>query len=201
MELKRVPKKVWVYLNKDSWDSWLVSLLLIALTIKFILFPLLAFVTGSTLPLVVVESCSMYHESNFEEWWSKNSGWYEQKGITKEQFLEFKYKNGINKGDIFLVTGDKSYEIGDIIIFKPNPESLSPNPIIHRLIDIDPYGTKGDHNSDQLRQERNTLRTDETNIPKEAILGKVSFRIPLVGWAKLIFFEPLRNPEDRGLCK
>lgn len=201
MRLKEVSKKVWRYLNKDSWDSWLVSLVLIAIVIKFIFFPTLALVTGSPLPLVVVESCSMYHESNFEEWWSKNANWYETRNITKEEFLDFQYKNGINKGDIFLVIGKRSYSEGDIIIFKPNTNSTSPNPLIHRLIQTSPYGTKGDHNSDQLTGNNNNLKTDERSILDENVLGKVFLRIPFVGWAKLIFFEPLRQSQDKGFCK
>ena len=61
MDVKESLKKFWAFLQEDSWQSWVVSLILIIIIIKFVFFPLLSFVTGTTLPLVVVESCSMYH--------------------------------------------------------------------------------------------------------------------------------------------
>ena len=76
-------KKFWKFLKKDTWQSWVVSLILAFIIIKFIFFPGLSFVMGTSLPLVVVESCSMYHEADFEKWWESNSAWYERNGITK----------------------------------------------------------------------------------------------------------------------
>src|SRR3972149_2052785 len=117
MKSKGAWGKITGYLKKDTWDSWLVSLVLVFVFIKFIFFPLLSLVTGSPLPLVVVESCSMYHETNFDSWWDKNSAWYEQKGISKSDFLEYNFKNGLNKGDIILTWGYSTPKKGDIIIF------------------------------------------------------------------------------------
>jgi len=182
-------KKFYRFLKQDTWQSWIVSLVLIVIIIKFIFFPLLSFVTSSPLPLVVVESCSMYHESGFDPWWESNSAYYESFEITKDQFLSFPFKNGLNKGDIILVIGKKEYNKGDIIIFK----AKATNPIIHRIITLNQISTKGDHNSGQLEMEK--------DIPEESIIGKSLVRIPLIGWLKLIFFEPLRPREQRGFCK
>jgi hypothetical protein len=143
----------------------------------------------------------MYHEARFESWWESNRVWYEAKGIEKEDFEDFSFKGGMNKGDIIFVWGRSGYELGDVIIFIPNQESLAQNPLIHRVVSEDPIGTKGDHNSDQLSLNNNVLRTDETNIPEANIIGKSVFRIPVVGWLKLIFFEPLREKGQRGFCK
>ncbi|MDO8508723.1 MAG: hypothetical protein Q7S27_03505 [Nanoarchaeota archaeon] len=181
-------KKFWEFLKKDTWQSWIVSIILIIIFIKLIFFPLLSFLTQSPLPLVVVESCSMYHESSFNEWWERNSEWYESKDITKENFASFSFKNGLNKGDIILVTGKNKYSEGDIIIFTAPTQ----HPIIHRIISTDPISTKGDHNSDQLSIEK--------SIQQANILGKSTLKIPLLGWIKLIFFEPFRSKNERGLC-
>ena len=182
-------KKFWNFLKKDTWQSWIVSVILIIVFIKFIFFPVLSLLTGSPLPLVVIESCSMYHESNFEEWWNKNSEWYNGKDIQKSEFESFSFKNGLNKGDIIFVIGKKDYKIGDVIIFTAPTE----HPIIHRLIESSPIATKGDHNFDQLEIEK--------NISKDAIIGKAAIRIPLLGWIKLIFFELFRSPNQRGFCR
>ncbi len=189
MTFKEMIKKFWNFLKKDTWQSWIVSIILIISFIKLIFFPILSFATGSSLPLVVVESCSMYHESNFEEWWSKNEEWYNGRGINKAEFESFSFEGGLNKGDIIFVIGKAEYNIGDIIIYT----SSTKHPLIHRIISKDPIQTKGDHNSNQLSIEK--------DISNSAILGKSALRIPLLGWIKLIFFEPFRAANERGLCQ
>lgn len=189
MQILKHLRNFWEFLKKDTWQSWIVSIMLIIVLIKFIIFPTLSFITSSELPLVVIESCSMYHESKFEEWWNKNAEWYESRVITKSEFEDFPYKNGLNKGDIILVLGRNTYNIGDVIIFK----APTVHPLIHRIVTESPISTKGDHNLDQL--------SIETNIDKNAIIGKAGFRVPLLGWIKLIFFEPFRPASQRGFCK
>jgi len=107
-----------------------------------------------------------------------------------EEFKEFPFRSGLNKGDIIFVWGRSEYNLGDIIIFDAGGEYAKP--IIHRLISTNPYSTKGDHNPSQA--------SFETNIPDENLLGKSLFKIPLAGWVKLIFFEPFQPPQNRGLC-
>lgn len=189
MSLRYKLKKFWNFLKQDTWQSWIVSIVLIVIFIKLIFFPVLSFITKSPLPLVVVESCSMYHESGFEEWWGKNKEWYESQDISKSEFEDFSFKNGVNKGDIILVLGKEKYEIGDIIIFT----APTKHPLIHRIVSLNPTQTKGDHNSNQLSIEK--------EISKEQILGKSALRIPFLGWIKLIFFEPFREEGQRGLCR
>lgn len=193
-------KKFWTFLKQDTWQSWIVSLVLVIILIRFIFFPTLALITGSPLPLVVIESCSMYHETSFQNWWTANKPWYQQVNISEEQFTQFPFKNGLNKGDIVFVWGYAQPKRGDVIIFTPNREALAPHPIIHRLVTDAPLGTKGDHNSQQLTARNNPSRIDETSIENEQIIGKAAFRIPLIGWLKLIFYEPFRSADARGLC-
>ncbi len=205
MNLKYTINRFWSFLKEDNWQSWLVSIILVVIIIKFIFFPILSLVTGSPLPLVVVESCSMYHDSSFNDWWSKNSALYEKENITKEKFSSFSLKNGFNKGDIVFIWGYSKYKRGDIITFNTNKEATARYPIIHRIISINPIGTKGDNNQIQfslnLPSDVNPQRIDESSISEDRILGKALFKIPLLGWIKLIFFEPLRNSNSRGFCK
>lgn len=186
-------KRFWNFLKEDTWPSWFVSLILLVVLIRFVFFPSLAFVTGSPLPLVVIESCSLYHDSGFESWWDRNGAWYESKEIGKGDFLSFPYKNGMNKGDIVFVWGRGGIEKGDIIVFDAGVGAA--HPIIHRVVSENPLGTKGDHNPGQL-----TGGIDETNIPEENVIGKASFRVPFIGWLKLVFFEFGRPDGERGLC-
>jgi signal peptidase I len=181
-------KNFYEFLKKDTWQSWLVSLILIIIIIKFIFFPTLSLITGTPLPLVVVESCSMYHDSRFDSWWNSNGLWYSTNNINKSSFEAYPFKSGLNKGDIVFVWGRTPYKTGDIIIFNANVQ----RPLIHRLISDSPFSTKGDNNLGQL--------PIELNIPESAFLGKAKFKIPLIGWLKLIFFEPLRPESQRGFC-
>lgn len=181
-------RKFWKYLQRDTWDAWLVSIILIIVGIKFILFPLLSILTGSPLPLVVVESCSMYHDSSFDTWWNKNSAWYTERGIGKSDFESYSIKNGLNKGDIVLLWGYSEVKRGDIIVF----DTGRTNPLIHRAISTAPISTKGDNNFGQLPEEE--------TIPKRQVIAKAVAKVPYLGWVKLIFFEPLRDPESRGFC-
>lgn len=192
-------KQFWEFLKKDTWTSWIVSLILIIVLIKFIFFPLISLITGSQLPIVIVQSCSMYHNEKFDDWWFKNSAWYENKGISKEDFESYTMKNGFTKGDIIFVWGRSNYKKGDIIIFQQNSKAIDQTPIIHRIVSENPRATKGDNNNDQLNGN-NRKNIDETSIEDSQILGKATLKIPAVGWIKLAFFELFRTPEERGFC-
>src|SRR3989338_2610444 len=98
-------KKFWFIVWKDdSLKGWLISLIFILIVIRGIFFPLLSLATGTSLPLVIVESCSMYHDgnllSNFDAWWENHEEKYSTQNILKEEFLIFPFKKGLNKGDI-----------------------------------------------------------------------------------------------------
>lgn len=195
-------KHFWNFLKKDTWQSWLVSLILIVVIIKFVFFPLLSLLTGTSLPLVVVESCSMYHDTgNIDTWWTNNGAWYSTRNITLQDFKKFSLTNGLNKGDIILVLGAKNPKPGQIIIFAPNRGSIANHPIIHRVISTSPLGTKGDNNFGQLVPANNPELIDETSIQQNQIVGKAVFRIPYLGWIKLIFFEFSKTSQNRGFCK
>ena len=201
MQLKQSIKKVWDFLKADTWQSWLVSIILVIVIIKFIFFPFLSIVTGTSLPLVVVESCSMYHDTNFESWWTQNSAWYESHNITKSEFENYTLSDGLNKGDIVIVSGNKNYKVGDIIIYS---SPVTPDPIIHRIVSINPLGTKGDNGNTNPGQiivnENGTLVNIESGINPTKVIGKAVMKIPALGWVKLIFYEPLRTPDQKGFC-
>ncbi len=196
--------KFWFLLWKDtSWKGWLFSLVFLFVFIKLIFFPTLSLITGTQLPLAIVESCSMYHDGNFfsdyDSWWILHEGIYDRFYITKEVFREFPFKKGFTKGDILFIVGTdpSKLEVGDVIVFLANQK----NPIIHRIVKIKEdssgkrvFSTQGDNNFAQLPFEK--------EISEDQILGRASFRIlPYVGWVKLIFYEPQRSPFERGGCQ
>src|SRR3989344_7839805 len=153
----------WFVWESPSVWSWVVDLILLYIIVKFIFFPLAGLIAGTLLPSVIVESESMHHAENFEKWWQDFGRWYEQHDISKEEITKWPYLNGIDKGDIIIVSGraKDSLKVGDVIIFNAGQAK----PIIHRIIKIDNItSTKGDNNIEQLSAEK--------IISKENIIGK-----------------------------
>ncbi len=195
-------KKFWFFVWKDqSLKGWIVSIVFLFLIVKFIFFPFLNLVTGTSLPLAIVESCSMYHDGNilgsFDDWWERHEAKYSNLEISKTDFEDFIFKKGFNKGDILFVLGTKpeNIDVGDVIIF----EAGTSNPVIHRVVDkrIEAgnyvFSTIGDNNYGQFPVE--------VSIREEQIIGRAVFKLaPYAGWVKLIFYEPFQSSEKRGLC-
>ncbi len=211
-KIKRGFKKFWFLMWKDnSIKGWLFSLIFLFILIKLIFFPLLNLVTGTSLPLAIVESCSMYHQgnilSNFNEWYGRHDSKYSNLEITKTEFQNFIFKNGFSKGDILFIVkaNPDKLKIGEIILFNSGSTGT---PVIHRIIKIDEengeriFTTMGDNNNQILTPENNPGKVDERTITEEQLVGKAVFRIvPGIGWMKLIFFEGMRSPSERGFCR
>jgi len=212
--IKKFLKKFWFLLWKDnSLKGWIFSIIFLFIFIKFIFFPVLSLMTGTALPLAIVESCSMHHEGNvfstYDNWWERHENKYEELDITKEDFQEglSKFRRGFTKGDILFIIGAKpeKLKIGNIIVFSSGTRDV---PIIHRIIDIKEkdgelvFTTIGDNNDKSLTPSNNLLKVNEIEIKSEQIIGKATFRIvPYLGWGKLIFFEHLKSNSERGICK
>jgi hypothetical protein len=180
-------KNFWDWLwNSESIWSYLVFLVLVFIIVKFIFLPGLSFIFQTSLPLAIVESSSMDHYSlqtpgisgnsicgktfensqffNKDEYWATCGDWYTQNtNITKEEFNGFNFNKDIQIGDVLIFNGGRS------------------NPIIHRVISLNPIQTKGDHNSAQLPEEK--------NISPAQIIGVAKAKVPYVGWVKLFFVE------------
>jgi len=187
MTFKEIWGEIWHFLwHSNSIWSILVDIILIFLILKFILLPGFGLIVGSPVPLVIIESGSMEHQGSFGQWWGLHGQWYVENNISEETVSSWKFHNGMNKGDVILVTGNKNkdYKVGEVIVFSVPGNSV---PIIHRIIAIHVvngetfYETKGDHNDGQHSYEK--------LIAKKQTLGKASFRIPWIGWVKLFFVE------------
>ncbi len=195
-------RKLWWFLWEDTsiW-SWIANIVLAFILIKFVIYPGLGFLLGTTHPIVAVVSGSMDHEGSFDQWWAREQccvdtscskrlaqgELYIKYGITPEDFKEYQFSNGFNKGDIMLLTSPKELAIGDILVFWADTRT---EPIIHRIVQVKglPDGrvfkTKGDHNCGSAAFEQ--------SIGSEKMIGKTLIRIPLLGWIKIGFVELLK---------
>jgi|SaaInlStandDraft_3_1057020.scaffolds.fasta_scaffold00666_17 signal peptidase I len=201
MEKKENPKKSflkklwWFIWEDDSIWSWIINILLAFILIKFLVYPGLGLVFGTQYPIVAVVSGSMEHDGNFETWWESPAAcaeictqekWYNEFEIEKEEFKDFKFKNGFNKGDIMFLrkANPKKLKIGDVLVFQ---SPYRPEPIIHRIVkiteenEIKVYQTKGDHNVASGKHD--------FKITEGQLLGKAWFRAPFLGWIKIGFVK------------
>lgn len=179
-EINKKIKRIWNFLaHDDSWASFAVNLIIIIIVAKFLIYPAIGMAMGTDFPVVAVVSGSMDHNNQiFEDWWEDNGQFYEDKGISREEFRKFYLSDGFKKGDVLIIRGvpSEEYAIGDIIVFH---EISRVNPIIHRIVDTSEeyVSTKGDANSQQLDFEK--------AIPHYKIEGRAILMIPKLGWVKV----------------
>ena len=205
MDIKKGLKKFWFIVWKDdSFKGWILSLLFIFIFIKFIFFPGLSFITGTQLPLAIVESCSMYHQgnllSNNAEWWERQNSKYNRLAINNLDFEKFPMKNGLTKGDVIFVVkvNPDKLKQGDVIIFNADNSNI-PHPVIHRIVDI--HETPSGRIFSTMGDNVGHVQGFEEEITENQIMGKAILRlVPYLGWGKLIFFEEEINPFEWEYC-
>ncbi|MEM4397217.1 MAG: signal peptidase I, partial [Candidatus Woesearchaeota archaeon] len=166
---KSILQKIWYFIwEDDSILSWVVNIILAYVLIKYLIYPGLGLIFGTSYPVVAVVSGSMEHklsngficgkfpenyQNNFDSYWETCGSFYEKINIDKETFKKFPFSNGFNTGDIIVLFGKKpsSLKIGDVIVFRGSRFNPKPDPIIHRIIQIKNtsqgliFHTKGDH--------------------------------------------------------
>ena len=164
-DAKKTIKDWWHWTwNDDSWQAWLVSVIIAFVLIKYALYPGIGLLFGTPLPVVAVVSGSMEHQpqngvlcgvnvQGDADYWSACGEWYEERGISQEEFENYPFSNGFNKGDIIVLFGTAPNNIqqGDVITYHANKQY----PLIHRVVGINDsnglvFSTKGDHNPTQI---------------------------------------------------
>jgi signal peptidase I len=202
MDIKKFLKKFWFIVWKDnSFKGWIITIVFLFILIKFIFFPLLSLATGTSLPLAIVESCSMYHQgnllSNFDNWWEIHKDNYKEFSIEQVDFQNYIFKKGFNKGDILFIVkaNPDTLKKGDVIIFNAGYNY----PIIHRIINIE--GKDGEKIFTTMGDNVGHVQIFEETILEKQLVGKAAFKLaPYLGWTKLILFEFSQPQEKRGFC-
>ena len=186
-------KKLWHFIwEEDSVWSWIANIILAFVLIKFVLYPGLGALLGTPFPIVAVVSSSMEHSGSFEAWWSgefdcrnganiRQSEYYVRFGITQDDFADYMFTNGFNKGDIMVLINPEPVEVGQVVVYTSSNNALR-YPIIHRVVSIkdDSLITKGDNNC-----------KEDPIIQKKDLVGKAVLRIPLLGYVKIWFVQLL----------
>ncbi len=174
--------------DDDSAWSWVFDILVAFILIKFLVYPGLGFLLGTSHPIVAVVSGSMEHDGSFDDWWNEHESFYLKLGISKDSFLDYSFRNGFNTGDIMILKGKspEDIEIGDVIVYQGKTD-----PVIHRVVKkwheggYYYYQAKGDHNSMSNFNEIK-IREDQIIGYKDHDKGSVAlFRIPFLGYIKI----------------
>jgi signal peptidase I len=198
-KFKKLCKQVWWFIwEDDSWASWFVNVVLAFILIKFVVYPGLGLLLSTSHPIVAVVSSSMEHEGSFDDWWASSAlcpgdrqcrqeQFYQKIGISRDEFRDFRFRNGFNKGDIMILygTNPENVKTGDVIVFLAD----RPDPIIHRVIAANKldgsyvFATKGDHNAGSFYFE--------SYIPEDSYIGRAVLRVPFLGYIKIGFVKLL----------
>jgi len=186
-------KKIIKFWNKITEGAFgYIIYALLGIFLAYFLNFTFGYILNTKLPFVVVVSNSMSHfpnshicgtfienyKNNFNDYWLACNETYKAFNITKEEFFEFPFKNGLEIGDVVVIKGEKEYKVGEVIVYKPLNEKY---PVIHRIVKINEdgtYQTKGDRNNSQLYYEK--------SISLKQIYGKAIFRIPLIGLPRVL---------------
>lgn len=196
---KGILSRIWHFIwDEDSVWSWVINVVLAFAVIKWLLYPALGLLLGTTVPIVAVVSGSMEHTGNLEAYWNNPiccdekcmfkgipGEYYKDVNISREDFRRFDFANGFNKGDIMILTGADTVEQGEVLVYLTS----KPDPIIHRVIDIQ---TQNSNNIFKTKGDNNCESGDfEQAIPSANVLGKAAWRIPFLGWVKIFAVDLL----------
>lgn len=215
-------KKFWFYIwYDDSIGSYIANFASAYVFIKFLLFPSLGLILGTSFPIVAIVSGSMEHKVvqgkicdnqiissstnnlNQDEWWDYCGDYYvDNFNLTKSDFENFEYKNGLNIGDVLVLRGKdvSKIEIGEVLIFIPQDRNfyLTKGPVIHRVVNKwqDENGkyhfqTKGDHNAKSFENFENDIIEDD-------VLAVSVVRVPYIGYAKIMLSNVIFMITGRG---
>lgn len=184
--MKKFLKRAWYFIwEDDSLLSWIVNVVLAFLLVKFVVYPALGMLLGTSYPVVAVISSSMEHNGmGFDAWWEGSKEWYLQNGVSRSDLEGSIFRNGFNKGDIIILVGKDPAKVReyDVIVYSNDNYKY---PIIHRVVDIKSaegqyaFRTKGDNNP----------LSDPADVAEGRVHGKAVFRVPLLGWIKIMFTE------------
>ncbi|NQZ84912.1 MAG: hypothetical protein HRU03_04275 [Nanoarchaeales archaeon] len=203
-------KKFWLYIwYDDSIGSYIANFAFAYVFIKFLLFPVLGLLLGTSFPIVAIVTGSMEHKVvqgsicnnkiiasgvtslDEDEWWDHCGNYYvDNFNLTQDDFKNFEYSNGLDIGDVLILKGSEpeNIEIGEVLIFIPQDRNfyLTKGPVIHRVVnkwkDEDGkfhFQTKGDHNS-------KSFENFENDIIEDNVLAVSAVRIPYLGYVKIV---------------
>ncbi len=207
LDFKRIWNFIW---HEDSAASWIVNVILAFVIIKFLVFPGMSLVLGTSHPIVAVVSGSMEHDitkqyqyfgnpvTGPKEWTGNyflcNQLFSEDKRINFDGYWEVCgpwYENiNITQDEFDTFPMSNGFNKGDLIILQSHDDaevgdilvfwSGRTEPIIHRIVQMDDNG--------YVTKGDHNAREDGV-VPENQVIGKALFRVPYLGWIKIWFVQ------------
>lgn len=207
-------KKLWWFIWKDdSFASLLLNILIAVVLIKFVIYPVLGLILGTSFPVVAVVSCSMQHDATncWADCYLKGQGDLnycvnreknlcgkniEDAGVAKVKYWsvcgDWYVEKGISEADFKLFQQSNGFNIGDIFVLrkadniKIGDVIVYNNKISNAPIIHRVVGIKDGYY--QTKGDHNSASFPfEEKITNEQIYGKVLLKIPYLGWVKVLF--------------
>ncbi|MBI2545015.1 MAG: signal peptidase I [Candidatus Aenigmarchaeota archaeon] len=162
-------------LPKFLTDTWYGNVIIGVLGAVIFYYVILSLLFNTNTPIVAVISGSMEHTPTLE---ITHYQWLENNLDYNRTYIDsWPVHNGLDIGDMPIIKGEKSYNVGDVIVYSVGGINA---PIIHRIIKINDdgtYQTKGDNNNAQNYYEK--------SVGSNQINGKIIFIIPKIGYFKV----------------
>lgn len=183
--IKKLKELLYITFKEESVEGYILFLIFAIVLFKWIIPFFSKILLGTDMPIYVIVTPSMEHK-DLERINQTFYRYFKERNISIE---EFPFKNGLNKGDVVLVVGKnpKQIKVGDVVVFVPRG---SKSVLLHRVVEKECntkcfFTMKGDNNPFSL----NYSFLSEVDVPEENIKGIVVFRIPYIGYPKVILVE------------
>ncbi len=179
---KKVKKFLRFLFVEESIQSYIAFLLFLVFLFSLIFYLILPYGFG-IVDVVAVVTPSMEHSRNVEDTFYK---FFLTRNFSMGEIKSFDFSDGISIGDVVIVkkVNPNEIKVGDVIVFRTQTTK-----IIHRVIKVEKRGneiyftTKGDANPTSLNFEK--------NITPDRLIGKAIFKIPYLGYPRIILLRVL----------
>ncbi len=219
---KKWHQKAWKFFwHDDSFASWVANIVVAFIVIRYLLYPVLGIILGTSFPIVAVVSESMEHSISPVCIYSESGLCMEYSNtefqLCGQRFTQFHdsfenywricgswyENNAITKEQFATFPFQGGFDKGDVIIlWRAHKidvgdilvfQAHRAQPIIHRVVKI------WEENGETFYQTKgdhnsNSISTglQEHRIHEDRVFGKGIIRIPYFGWVKILFVDLVR---------
>jgi signal peptidase I len=214
-------KKFWKFFwHDDSFASWVANIIVAFIVIRYLLYPVLGVVLGTSFPIVAVVSESMEHGISPDCLQQQNGMCLEYSKtefkLCGQRFTEFydSYENywricgswyennDISREQFAKFPFQNGFDKGDVVILwrATNVEvgdilvyqASTTQPIIHRVVKVWEEDGKTFYQTKGDHNSRSLSSLNEEKVSEERVFGKGIIRIPYFGWVKILFVDIVR---------
>jgi signal peptidase I len=216
-------KKIWNFLwHEDSVTSWVVSIILAFVIVKFIVYPLIGILLGTGFPIVAVVSESMEHKASplcieYENGkcvnesdsafkicgQTVNNGGFFSENMYWETCGEWYKEHNISRKSFSEFSFKRGFNKGDIMVLVgAESKDINIGDIVvfdgglnYPIIHrvVDKWVDSDSYYLATKGDNNEGSSDNEIEIGEDELVGKAVFRLPLLGWVKIWFNSLIQN--------